>query len=818
MSDRPRIFKKIVLFWLAGALALSSCTFSLAQVPSSGNPTPVVSAPIPMPKPVPMAETAFSVTLPGPIPVGATLSLAVLDEVTGLPINPLYYPLNKKDDTHYGGNIALPLYGVVKYRYILQNGLPVSEDNAFDQPVRYRMYYVTGPGEVNDVVSSWAAQPFNGSTGKIQGQAINTTDGKPLTNILVTAGSSQVLTDSLGNFVFEGLPAGTHNLVGYSMDGAFETFQQGAAVAAGTSTPVVVSMRPAKMVNVTFIVSVPENTVVGAPVRMAGNLLQFGNTFADLDGGVSTAATRMPNLIPLSDGRFSLTLSLPVGADIRYKYTLGDGLWNSEHGSKGEFRVRQLIVTEQDMVVQDQVLTWQSGPSSPILFEVVVPATTPPTDTVAIQFNPYGWTEPIPMWAVGNNRWVYKVFGPLDMLGAFGYRYCRNSQCNSADDAATAGMVSPGRRVSTSISPQDLKDIIENWQWAPVSQPFDAQVAVNVRPAGFIAGVEFQPSYDPTWSPLAGVAFQNALSYRADWVFLTPTWTVSSNNPLLFSPQPGNDPLWGDTLGEVASGHKLGLNVGLFPTPRFSNLADDWRSVDPSDWNVWFDAYRNFALYHADLAAASGAQALILGGERIPPALYDGNPAADEKFRSLIGEIRQRYTGSLLWAYYYPGIMQSPPPFLDMVDGVYVLWNAPLSTNPAASPQEMAVEAGRLLDADILPFAVSIQKPITLAIAYPSVYGSATGCLPGPAGGCLDWMAFSRPNPDLPAYQLDLQGQANIYDAMLLAVNDRPWLSGFVSRGYYPPAALADKSASINGKPSSDVIGFWYSRMLGINP
>jgi hypothetical protein len=69
------------------------------------------------------------------------------------------------------------------------------------------------------------------------------------------------------------------------------------------------------------------------PLRLAGNLLQLGNTFSDLRGGLSLVADRMPVLSSLPDGRYSVSLFLPAGADIEYKYTLGDGFWNSEFTS-----------------------------------------------------------------------------------------------------------------------------------------------------------------------------------------------------------------------------------------------------------------------------------------------------------------------------------------------------------------------------------------------------------------------------------------------------------------------------------------------------
>ncbi|HRQ24544.1 MAG TPA: hypothetical protein PLF42_14050, partial [Anaerolineales bacterium] len=109
-----------------------------------------------------------------------------------------------------------------------------------------------------------------------------------------------------------------------------------------------------------------------------------------------------------------------------------------------------------------------------------------------------------------------------------------------------------------------------------------------------------------------------------------------------------------------------------------------------------------------------------------------------------------------------------------------------------------------------------LNKPVVLAVAYPSASGAAGGCVPDGAGGCFDVSALSRPNPDRAAASLSLQTQADLYEAMLTAVNARSWISGFVSRGYYMPAALQDKSASIHSKPAADILWYWYPRLLGI--
>ena len=42
----------------------------------------------------------------------------------------------------------------------------------------------------------------------------------------------------------------------------------------------------------------------------------------------------------------------------------------------------------------------------------------------------------------------------------------------------------------------------------------------------------------------------------------------------------------------------------------------------------------------------------------------------------------------------------------------------------------------------------------------------------------------------------------------------RTWIEGFISRGYYPPAALQDASASIHGKPVTDLLAKWFKLIL----
>ncbi len=808
------------------ALTSLSCTWSLIDFGTTA-PTPLPGAG-PTATPAPLAETTFNLTLPAPLNPGESVTIAILDEVTGLALNPVLYPMTAMDAQHFTLKLPLGMGSIAKYRYHRQGGQPAIEDTSFGKAVRYRQHYVSGPATLEDRLSSWSDQPFSGSTGRIGGTVTDSASGRPITNLLVAAGGVTTLTDSLGQYLLEGLPEGTHLVSTQALDGAYAPFEQGAAVAAGLTTPAPISLQPLAFVQVTFVVAVPGNTVDGAPVRLVGNLLQMGNTFADLEGGVSTVASRMPTLNPLPDGRHSVTLRLPAGADIRYKYTLGDGFWNAEHDANDAFMVRQLIVPQNDTIIQDAVSTWQAGPSAPILFDVTVPANTPTGDTVSIQFNPYGWTEAIPMWPLGGNRWVYKLYSPLNMLGSFHYRYCRNDQCGSADDVATAGVPGTQRSVSTSLTGENIQDTVNAWAWWPETEPVTlVAVPVKVRQASFWAGIEFLGNYRPNWQALYPSAMANVQALGANTLVLTPTWTATSANPLVFAPTPGSDPLWNDALQAVQYGRAQNMNVAIYATPRLQpSTPDFWLNAarTPDWWNDWFERYRAFALYHADLATQSGAQALILGGETVLPALpggtlRDGSPSnipadADLRWRNLIAEVRQRFTGQLLWAHPYQDSLPAAPSFADRFDAFYILWSAPLAVN-SSTVDDMTSEALRRLDSDILPMLQSVSKSAVIAIDYPSAPGAASGCVPAGGGGCLDWTALSSPYPDVPSAGLDLKSQVDLYQSVLQAINQRDWVSGFISRGYYPAVSLMDKSSSVRGKMAADLLWYWLPRLTG---
>jgi len=830
-SPSPRfgnlIFPLVAIFAILGLTSCNLPDFSLPMVdpgPAEGEPA----------APATEALVTFYLQVPANTPPDQPVLISILDEVTGLALNARRYDLSPTGNGGYSIGLPFPVGSTIKYRYSRRSEVLAEEHTTDGRAVRYRMVHVDGPGEVYDVVSRWNDTRFEGNTGRISGTVTDAANGSPVPGLLVTAGGAQVITASDGRFLIEGLPPGTHNIVVIAPDGAYRTFQQGAVVATESTTPAPIQVHTAPKVDITFILRVPEDSPPIVPIRMAGNIYQLGNTFADLSGGVSTLASRMPVLSPLPDGTYGVILGLPAGTALQYKYTLGDGFWNTERAQNGDWVLRQLVVPDEPTVIEDTVQTWQVGAKAPITFDITVPESTPPDDGIFIQFNPYGWTEPLPMWHLGEERWAYILYSPLDMLEKLGYRYCRAGQCGHADDARTPGVFTSGQVVQTAEDPQGIPDRIETWAWFgnnPNSSLDLSQIVVEeAHSPDFIAGIEFQERFHPSWISRLPFTMADVSALNANWVVLTPSWTFTRANPPVLEPVAGQDPMWLETVESIRKAKNNNLNVAIHPVSHFPTRVDEWWISAPRDfswWVSWFDRYQAFAIHHADLAERNGISTLILGGDWMAPAmpsgkLGDGSPSgvppdAEARYRELIAEVRNHFSGKLGWALSYPQDILEAPGFIQDVDLLYILWSEPLSDDPQASVADMQVKAERILSTDLYAMWLSWEmekeeKGIIISLAYPSINGSATGCIADPILECIPPGSINYPAPDYPMLELDLGAQARAYHAMLGAISQYRWISGVTSRGYYPPTVLQDKSISIHGKPAEDVLRAWYAQ------
>ena len=406
-------------------------------------------------------DVVFKVQVPEGTRIENGLFLEILDEVTGLIMNPTRYQLQPQTNNIYSISIPLVIGSVVKYRYVRGGTPAMIEFTAQKSQVRYRLYQVTNSNEVEDLVSGWQDLPYQGDTGTIQGYIYDSLSNIPIANVMVIVSGMRTFTMEDGSYTISGIPSGKNRLDAYHVDGIYQPFQQDAIIANNSTTPANFVMLARKMVNVTFNVIPPKENIVGAPIRLIGNLYNLGNSFLDLGGGVNVKAINAPLLTFQSDGSYSITLNLPAGHFLEYKYSLGDGFWNAEHNFDFSWRLRQIFIPDNDTVINDSISTWKNSNDSPVTFNVNTPQNTPSSSTLFIQLNPFAWMEPLPMWDLGNNQWTYTLYGPSEMITNSQYRFILNTQQNFVYDSATPKQNSSGIKIDSSQSV--INHSIQSW-------------------------------------------------------------------------------------------------------------------------------------------------------------------------------------------------------------------------------------------------------------------------------------------------------------------------------------------------------------------
>ncbi len=764
-------------------------------------------------------EVEFILEIPKPIQNEIIFEL--VDDITGIEINPTRYVMEKLDDNHYKLILPVRVPSLVKYRFYKNNGLPIYESNSDNQVVEYRMAYINSPSSINNQLTNWTDEQYAHNYGRISGQAINLETNSPIPNALVVVGGIHSYTNSLGNFIIENLPSGKHNLTIMSTDGEYQTFQQEAIIGEGLTTPAMIGMQSSKFVNISFIVKPPEDTPGQAPIRILGNTYQLGNVFGNIYNGTSIAPARAPKLTALPDGNYTITMSLPSGFDLRYKYSLGDGFWNAELNSENNFVVRQIIVPEEDTIINDFIQTWKSNDTQGVEFVVNVPENTPDTDKVSIQFNSFGWSPPIQMWQISDYQWTYRLFGPYHLLGKIDYRICRNDACGIADDGSPPVN---GYSFDTSNLPQVLN--VNVTQWKSWNQDIEAPslIAPEIinRGSDFIAGFSFSDNYN-VYTPLyVESAYKNILGVNANTIVIPVKWTLQSLSPVILSPITGQNPLWKDLVLMIHKAQNQDLQVWLSPEIELSPLAiKQFLQEDlSSNWQQNFSsAYAEFIIFSADLANYMNIEGVIF-----PIDIQHLNKF--ENYASLsdiminetianIGNIKNRFSNKLFIS--LNGSESTNETLLSSVDGFLITPNLDfVESSYVREDNQTTFKA--YLDEEVFTNFSKFGKSIIIGLDFPSTKGVERGCIISEEA-CYDFDIINNIDINSPvsSFEVDLLTQVDLYNAAFNAINQTDWVSGIISQEYNPQVAIMDSSSSVRGKPAIGVFWYWFPRMLGIS-
>jgi hypothetical protein len=427
------------------------------------------------------------------------------------------------------------------------------------------------------------------------------------------------------------------------------------------------------------------------------------------------------------------------------------------------------------------------------------------------------------MVKASDNNWKYTLYSPLNLVGNVEYRFCRNDQCETANN------VSSGSSAFTLQATQQIITV-EIKEWLNLQQTTEpTKVDTNggaLQPrTDFIAGVELVANFPPSWKSSIDSGLQAVAGIGSNWVIYSPTWTATRINPPLFEQIPGNDLLWPELQSEVSHVSLAGLETVLFPRIVFTDSSSQYWNAAKKDsgwWQTLFERYQRFLIHNADLAQMMNVKGFMIGDPAMWPAMSEGALAdgqissspenSDVQWSQLILDIRARYKGPIIGVISLSSTSNSFPTWLNYVDAIYVLFSPSLTEANGDSVESINGIFSQKLDEIVFPLYDQFKKPIIVGINYPSNNSSLNGCV-----ALVDLCTDVNPT-DLDASQIDLELQSRIYNAAVIASASRSWISGFISRGYSPFAIVQNKGSSIYAKPASDVLWFWFHYILNKAP
>jgi hypothetical protein len=247
----------------------------------------------------------------------------------------------------------------------------------------------------------------------------------------------------------------------------------------------------------------------------------------------------------------------------------------------------------------------------------------------------------------------------------------------------------------------------------------------------------------------------------------------------------------------VDDAHSLGIRVIL--DPALFNLSHEpgrsWIEIGTTftteaQWQEWFASYREFINRYATFAQEAGVDLLFVGSE-LPNTTH-----REEDWRRVVKEVRERYQGPIAYDSVFWG---SPVPeyqrikWWDAVDYITVdCWYSLTNKNdPTVAELKEGLSRTGYLDC-LDRISSKFNKPIIISeIGYYALDGTN-----------------KQPSNYRISTTVDLQEQADCYQAAFEVLWGKPWLKGMFWYQYY--VCTPEWLESPQNRPAEEVIAKYY--------
>jgi hypothetical protein len=298
-------------------------------------------------------------------------------------------------------------------------------------------------------------------------------------------------------------------------------------------------------------------------------------------------------------------------------------------------------------------------------------------------------------------------------------------------------------------------------------------------------------------------SIMNLADIKANWALFTVFWFMNTSSDTEIHPRPDLYTASDSSLiHAIQRARELSMKVAL--KPMVDVVDGTWRGlINPANWTLWFQNYSNFVDYYANLSQANNVELFTVGTELRSSQTYES------EWRQVISQIRTRFSGNITYAANWDSYGTKNVKFWDALDYIGVDAYFPLTDlyNPTV---EQLISAwshctasgwwgtGRNWTNDLYSNYTQTGKRIVFTeIGYYSQDGTNT----------QPWTGFSPP------HQIDLQEQADCYQAALEVFKAKTWFMGWFWWNWEtdPDAGgLLDNWYLPQNKPAQNILHQYY--------
>jgi hypothetical protein len=304
-------------------------------------------------------------------------------------------------------------------------------------------------------------------------------------------------------------------------------------------------------------------------------------------------------------------------------------------------------------------------------------------------------------------------------------------------------------------------------------------------------------------------AITNLANIKANWVTVTVFWFMEHYYDTEIHRRPDLYTASDSSLKHaIQKAHELNMKVAL--KPMVDVVDGTWRGqIAPANWTLWFQNYRNFINYYADLAQANNVELFEVGTELRSSQTYES------EWRQVISQARSRFYKSITyaanWDSYstYAPLPQYAVKFWDALNYVGVDAYFPLTNSYNPTVQQLISAwsystasgwwgTGRNWTNQLYLTYSQVNKQIIFTeIGYYSQDGTNT----------QPWTGFSPP------HTVDLQEQADCYQAALEVFKNKAWFAGWFWWNWETDPTAggpSDNWYTPQNKPAQNVLDQYY--------